>query len=124
VTLKVGDFGLARDTNQYSISSSQLPYRWTAPEIFLGQPFTTKADVYSFGVVIWEILSFGAPPFVYLSNQEVVELSIKGKLQLSKPETCTPELLSLMTECSTFQPSNRPSFSEISKRLTQLKKDK
>ena len=48
--VKVSDFGLARHTEgAYKSSKSNVPIRWTAPEIFEGKPATTKSDVWSFG---------------------------------------------------------------------------
>ena len=46
--LKICDFGLAKDTSQYTSVSAlktKLPIRWMAPEAFLGGEFSEKSDV-------------------------------------------------------------------------------
>ena len=52
MTVKVADFGLARDiyTDSYYASASKkkpLPIKWLAPEALLDRMFTEKTDVVS-----------------------------------------------------------------------------
>ena len=52
MTVKVGDFGLARDiyTDSYYTSTNKrkpLPVKWLAPEALLDRKFTEKTDVVS-----------------------------------------------------------------------------
>jgi serine/threonine protein kinase len=54
------DFGMSRlIKGEYykSKDNDTLPVRWSAPELFKGQPFTKKCDIYSFGVVVWEVIT-------------------------------------------------------------------
>ncbi|RHY26253.1 hypothetical protein DYB32_007781 [Aphanomyces invadans] len=48
---KLGDFGIARQVVEKSMSNAVGTYRWTAPEVLQGKYYTVKADVYSFGMV-------------------------------------------------------------------------
>ncbi|NXA92539.1 RON protein, partial [Melanocharis versteri] len=63
LTVKVADFGLARDVfgkGYYSIQQhrhAKLPVKWMALESLQTQKFTTKSDVWSFGVLMWELLT-------------------------------------------------------------------
>jgi len=70
----ISDFGLSRSGYDYYISSgTKIPVKWTAVEIFKGQPYTSLSDVWSFGVVCWEVMEAGTQPWTWLSNQEVME---------------------------------------------------
>ena len=46
--LKICDFGLAKETSEYTSASTlktRLPLRWMAPETFLRGEFSEKSDV-------------------------------------------------------------------------------
>ena len=44
--LKICDFGLAKETLEYTSSlKTRLPIRWMAPEAFLKGEFSEKSDV-------------------------------------------------------------------------------
>ena len=54
-TVKIADFGLARQDMVYHIQQSRnvpLPMKWLAMESILDHDFTVKSDVWSFGVVL------------------------------------------------------------------------
>ena len=58
MTVKVADFGLARDiyTDSYYASASKkkpLPIKWLAPESLLDRVFTEKTDVVSENAVTY-----------------------------------------------------------------------
>jgi len=115
--VKLSDFGLSRISSVFKISDSQIPIRWTAPEIFEGGLYSNKADVWSFGVVMWEIFSFGSLPYDWLSSQKVVE-QVSQKVTLPYPANCSSELCKLMTQCWSKKPEARPNFTEIAKQLS------
>lgn len=66
-TVKVGDFGMARDiyTTDYYRKASKglLPVRWMAPESLADGVFTTDSDVWSYGIVLWEIATLAEQPY-------------------------------------------------------------
>jgi serine/threonine protein kinase len=70
----------------------------TAPEVFKSGQYTTKSDVWSFGVVMWEIFEYGAKPYAWLSNEEVVE-KVQSGTRLGKPSNCSDEVFEIMTQC-------------------------
>ncbi|XP_075057251.1 protein-tyrosine kinase 2-beta isoform X2 [Mixophyes fleayi] len=113
--VKLGDFGLSRyleEEEYYKASVTRLPIKWMAPESINFRRFTSASDVWMFGVCMWEILSFGKQPFFWLENKDVISVIEKGD-RLPKPETCPPTLYTLMTRCWTYDPSERPKFTEL-----------
>jgi serine/threonine protein kinase len=122
-TVKVGDFGLSRVTTSYQANdTSKIPVKWTAPEVLEGNPHTSRSDVWSLGVVLWEIFSFGTPPYVWLSNKEAVEVIPKGEI-LTQPLNCPDSIYLLMLKCWNRGPDERPTFLEILNRLKAIKKE-
>lgn len=66
-TVKIGDFGMARDvyeTDYYKKESKGLlPVRWMAPESLADGVFTSDSDVWSYGIVLWEIVTLAEQPY-------------------------------------------------------------
>ena len=76
---KVGDFGLAREGNEYVIEQQdeegnkkkvELPWKWVAPEAAVYKTFTHNSDVWAFGITLWEIFTFAADPYPSSSNMK------------------------------------------------------
>lgn len=113
--VKLGDFGLSRyveDEEYYKASVTRLPIKWMAPESINFRRFTSASDVWMFGVCMWEILCFGKQPFFWLENKDVISVIEKGD-RLPMPEVCPPTLFTLMTRCWTYDPTERPKFTEL-----------
>uniref|UniRef100_A0AAY4AXJ8 non-specific protein-tyrosine kinase n=1 Tax=Denticeps clupeoides TaxID=299321 RepID=A0AAY4AXJ8_9TELE len=113
--VKLGDFGLSRYIEQeeyYKASVSRLPIKWMAPESINFRRFTSASDVWMFAVCVWEIMSFGKQPFFWLGNRDVINQLEQG-IRLPKPDSCPPALYSLMTRCWSYDPPDRPSFTEL-----------
>ena len=127
----VSDFGLSRGGEYYDSQGSKFPVKWTAVEIFKGQPFTTASDCWSFGVVCWEVLENGDQPFAWMSNLEAME-KVKGMLaevfltytegeRLPMPKDCPPEMWNLILSCWNEDPKTRPTFSELAEMLKTIR---
>jgi len=56
--------------NSYYKSDSNLPIKWSAPEVLQYGTFTSKSDIWSFGICLWEIFSYGIIPYTELSNDK------------------------------------------------------
>uniref|UniRef100_A0A8C7LTQ3 non-specific protein-tyrosine kinase n=1 Tax=Oncorhynchus mykiss TaxID=8022 RepID=A0A8C7LTQ3_ONCMY len=113
--VKLGDFGLSRyieDEEYYKASVTRLPIKWMAPESINFRRFTTASDVWMFAVCIWEILSQGQQPFFWLENRDIINQLEQG-IRLPKSDNCPPALYSLMTRCWSYDPRDRPSFTEL-----------
>ncbi|RHY00720.1 hypothetical protein DYB36_009339, partial [Aphanomyces astaci] len=70
---KLGDFGIARQVVEKSMSNAVGTYRWTAPEVLKGKYYSVKADVYSFGMVLSE-LDTHVVPYYGMTNPKGQEL--------------------------------------------------
>uniref|UniRef100_A0A8C7DY76 non-specific protein-tyrosine kinase n=1 Tax=Oncorhynchus kisutch TaxID=8019 RepID=A0A8C7DY76_ONCKI len=120
--VKLGDFGLSRyieDEEYYKASVTRLPIKWMAPESINFRRFTTASDVWMFAVCIWEILSQGQQPFFWLENRDVINQLEQG-IRLPKPDNCPPALYSLMTRCWSYDPRDRPSFTELVVKISDV----
>ncbi|CAL8394077.1 unnamed protein product [Gadus morhua 'NCC'] len=113
--VKLGDFGLSRyieEEEYYKASVTRLPIKWMAPESINFRRFTSASDVWMFAVCLWEILSRGQQPFFWLENRDVINQLEQG-IRLPKPEQCPPALYSLMTRCWSYDPRERPTFTDL-----------
>jgi serine/threonine protein kinase len=92
---------------------------WTAPEVLRNEKYDEYADVYSFGIVLWECITRedpfrGLPPF-----QIVIGVGTKG-LRPPIPTDCPAHWAKFITDCWGEDPTTRPSFDEIMKRLEEM----
>ncbi|CAG5126965.1 unnamed protein product, partial [Candidula unifasciata] len=118
--VKISDFGLSRDvyeTNLYQPTSGRrLPYKWMPPESIFDQIFTIKSDVWSYGILLWEIVTLGGCPYPGIPNKDLFDL-LKGGYRLGKPSNCSTDLYNIMLNCWHPQPVDRPSFTELRKKI-------
>ncbi|XP_038143444.1 protein tyrosine kinase 2 beta, b isoform X3 [Cyprinodon tularosa] len=122
--VKLGDFGLSRyieDEEYYKASVTRLPIKWMAPESINFRRFTSASDVWMFAVCMWEIMSRGQQPFFWLENRDVINQLEQG-IRLPKPDNCPPALYSLMTRCWSYDPGERPNFTELVVKISDVQK--
>ncbi|XP_038894389.1 probable inactive receptor kinase At1g48480 [Benincasa hispida] len=131
---RVSDFGLAHLVGPPSSPNRVAGYR--APEVTDPRKVPHKADVYSFGVLLLELLT-GKAPTHSLLNEEGVDLprwvqsvvreewtSEVFDLELLRYQNVEEEmvqLLQLAVDCAAQYPDKRPTMSEVTKRIEELR---
>jgi serine/threonine protein kinase len=79
-----------------------------------------KTDVFSFGTMCYEILS-SKQPYSEERYHDYARSLENERLEL--PKTCSEDLKSLINECRSLEPLNRPTFLDISEKLRKVKSD-
>ena len=103
------------------------PYRYMAPEVFRGEPFTGKADVYSFAMIAYHLFE-GLSPF---SNVEPFEAARVAAMEEKRPfwgvqnnfgQVIPLKVKVLVESCWVADPEQRPEFEEVIDLLEQMAK--
>ncbi|KAH0631478.1 hypothetical protein JD844_005812 [Phrynosoma platyrhinos] len=118
-TLKITDFGLAREWHKTTKMSAAGTYAWMAPEVIKHSLFSKSSDVWSFGVLLWELLT-GEVPYREIDALAVAYGVAMNKLTLPIPSTCPEPFARLLEECWSSDPHARPDFSSILQQLVAI----
>lgn len=60
-TLKITDFGLAREFANTTKVTAAGTYAWMPPEVIKTSTFSKASDVWSYGILLWELLTGETP---------------------------------------------------------------
>ncbi|XP_053577768.1 mitogen-activated protein kinase kinase kinase 10 [Bombina bombina] len=118
-TLKITDFGLAREWQKTTKMSAAGTYAWMAPEVIRLSLFSKSSDVWSFGVLLWELLT-GEVPYREIDALAVAYGVAMNKLTLPIPSTCPEPFSRILEACWNPDPHSRPSFTCILEQLTTI----
>jgi serine/threonine protein kinase len=120
---KIADFGLAR-VKPNSVTATISPggdYRWSAPEVIESAPHNQFADVYSYAMLLFELCYNLIPP-VGSNMAEIYRfIVVNGSRPPLKPDPRLPTgLLKLIQDCWAQNANNRPVFSVVLSRLSEV----
>ncbi|XP_058117236.1 mitogen-activated protein kinase kinase kinase 11-like [Anopheles coustani] len=115
-TLKITDFGLAREAYRTTRMSAAGTFAWMPPEVIKSGTYSKASDVWSYGVLLWELLT-GEVPYKGFDSLSVAYGVAVNSLRLPIPKTCPESWGKLMKSCWEIDPHRRPSFREIEKDL-------
>ena len=145
-SVRLFDFGMAQKVEMCDPLESCGSLRYMAPEVMTSADYTLKVDVYSFGVVLFEVCSLCYPYAKTLKKtmgqkilhklkikrfpqstdglvedfqDKIVAREIVPANDLNKTVWC-PDFRNLIEVCCSFDPEDRPSFSEIRSRLDSI----
>ncbi|KAM3958790.1 mitogen-activated protein kinase kinase kinase slipper isoform 2-T2 [Aphomia sociella] len=119
-TLKITDFGLAREVYKTTRMSAAGTYAWMPPEVIKNSTFSHASDVWSYGVLLWELLT-GETPYKGIDALAVAYGVAINKLTLPIPSTCPEPWKVLMEACWRSNPRERPQFPEILEQLEHIR---
>merc|ERR550532_1835322 len=122
-TLKITDFGLARESTNTTRMSAAGTYAWMAPEVIKNSTFSKASDVWSYGVMLWELLT-GQTPYKGIDDLAIAYGVAVNKLTLPIPTTCPQQWKELMEACWSPDTHERPSFKHILKTLDDIARSK
>ncbi|XP_055644405.1 mitogen-activated protein kinase kinase kinase 11-like isoform X2 [Toxorhynchites rutilus septentrionalis] len=115
-TLKITDFGLAREAYKTTRMSAAGTFAWMPPEVIKSGTYSKASDVWSYGVLLWELLT-GETPYKGFDSLSVAYGVAVNTLALPIPKTCPEAWGKLMKSCWELDAHRRPSFRDIEKDL-------
>ena len=122
---KVSDFGQSKSS---TLSTCMTMTRggagtgtvaWNAPEVLDDEDATCKADGYSFAIIVWEIMTTKVP-WEGLTIPQIIRKVCDKNIRPECNELMNETLMALMEDCWNADPSKRPHFANIAKRLESL----
>ncbi|KAJ8413188.1 hypothetical protein AAFF_G00091840 [Aldrovandia affinis] len=116
-TVKIGDFGLARDiendSNYVVRGNVRLPVKWMAPESLFQGVYTMQSDVWAYGILLWEIFSLGVTPYPGMTVDQNFYVLIENGFQMDRPYYASKSVYQVMQLCWALEPCARPPFSQL-----------
>ncbi|KAG1654165.1 Mitogen-activated protein kinase kinase kinase 9 [Nymphon striatum] len=114
-TLKITDFGLAREVCKTTRMSAAGTYAWMAPEVIKSSTFSKAIMVF----LLWELLT-GETPYRGIDTLAVAYGVAVNKLTLPIPSTCPAPFSKLLRDCWNPEPHDRPLFIDILQELEDI----
>lgn len=132
LSAKLGDYGTGVEKyseDYYIIGDRALPIRWSAPEslnctdtTIETQEITLKANMWSYAVLLWEILSWGERPYNDMNDEQIIQMILSLKKQVSPNGTrllqsylinCPSNICQVTRLCLNVNAKDRPSLDDV-----------
>lgn len=115
--IQIGDFGISKfDEIGITCTKNIGTLFYATPESYSNVPFDVKADVYAFGMILFE-MAVGEPAFSEkYSPQVLMKKKMDGDYK-EIPDDVLPLTRSLIESCLDLNPTKRPTFDEIIKKI-------
>lgn len=121
LTLKISDFGLAREHVSTYKSRVAGTYPYMAPECF-SEEVSKKADVYAFGITCWELLTLDRFLRSVPSAQILHKVYIEG-VRPNAAQIQNAVLRKLLVRCWDKDKASRPLMTEVTSMVKRLKEE-
>lgn len=111
--LKLGDFGIARDTHERDLTDAGLTvgtYSYMAPELVRGErAITGQVDLYALGCVLFELLA-GSPPYAGDNFAQIFDQHLKSEPPSirSRGADCPEQFDKMIQQLLSKKPEDRP----------------
>ena len=120
-TVRIFDFGVAREMHQVLLQGERLGFtgtpRYMANEVGAGDMYDLSADVYSFGVLLWQICTLRLPFHKMNSLDDYQASVVTGHKRPPLGPVKNADLSTLIGKCWNLNPNHRPTFSAVVTRL-------
>ncbi|KAK4530434.1 hypothetical protein CCYA_CCYA04G1291 [Cyanidiococcus yangmingshanensis] len=121
--VKIGDFGLSKSIRYIALCQPMTGNcgtpQYMAPEVLASTPYGAGADVFSFGVLLWELLAEELP-YQGMEPMRVIAAVLHMNERPPLNRHWHPDLVQLLRECWDRNPSKRPTFQALVKRLPPI----
>lgn len=120
--LAISDFGLSRpyEVHKQEFTAETGSYRWMAPEVTRHEPYDEKFDMYSYACLAYEMVSYRRP-FDSMTVLEAAFAVARDGLRPELPVSCPPLIATLIRQCWAQRSEDRPSFTDVYRRLEEIK---
>ena len=96
-----------------------MPAKWMSLEALREAKFSHKSDAFAFGVLLWEICSYGKPPWGAFGIADIADALDAGERLQGQPGAPL-KMRDLCLRCWSTEPRSRPSFAQINDELQIL----
>ena len=122
---KLGDFGIAKNSDHATIGTKTGTFSYMAPEVYAGRPYGNTVDIYSLGMVLYWLLNERRGPFLPLPPElptaEAATEALTRRLQgepVPAPRYGSPALQAIVLRACSFDPAMR--YQHASEMLSAL----
>ncbi|KAJ8033799.1 Tyrosine-protein kinase Src42A [Holothuria leucospilota] len=125
--VKIADFGHARflsEDKKYAVQTDRkMPQKWTAPEALQNRTYTEKSDVWSYSIFLTELVTGGDEPYKDIGVGKIIQRVEQGYRMPQSELNCSEGIYTIMASCWQKDPSDRPNFETIFKKVQLLYND-